>query len=270
VTAARSLMFHKLAEYYDAFVDDKDYRGESRRLETLARRYCRSGGRSWLDVACGTGRHLEFLRRSHSVVGLDRSVEMLRVARHRLPKVRFVKADMRTFRLDRSFDVVSCTFGAVGHLATERDLRAAFTNFARHLKPGGVAIVEPWIDPAGFRPGFLHLMKHEERSASLVRLSHSSRRGNHSVLQIHYLIGEPSRGIRHFEETEFGLMVSRRRLRELMADAGLVPRLLPHGLRPGRGLLLGTKPRSRRSKRRSADPSSYRNDRRRSPGEPFQ
>jgi SAM-dependent methyltransferase len=244
LTAARPLMFYELAKYYDAFVEDKDYREESRRLEAVARRYCRSGGRSWLDVACGTARHLEYLRREHSVVGVDGSAEMLRVARRRLPKVRLLRADMRTFRLDRSFDVVSCTFAAVGHLATEHDLRVAFTNFARHLKPGGVAIVEPWIDPALFRPGFLHLMKHDGRSVVLVRLSHSSRRGHHSVLRIHYLVGEPSRGVRHLEETEVGLMVSRRRLRELMQDAGLVPRFLPRGLRAGRGLLVGTKPRT--------------------------
>lgn len=246
MTEPGPLMFHELAPLYDRFLSGKDYRCESDRLVTLARQYGRSGGNSWLDVACGTGRHLEFLRRNYSVMGVDVSPEMLRVARQRLPEVRLVRADMRTFRLGRSFDVVSCLFGAVGHLRTEHDLGVTFANFARHLNPGGVALVEPWIDPREFRPGFLHLMTHESASSTLVRLAHSARRGNHSLTRIHYLVGQPSIGVRHLEETDVGLMVSRRRLGELMAEAGLVPRFLERGLRPGRGVLVGTKRRDPR------------------------
>lgn len=186
----RPLMFHRLAEHYDSLVASKDYRIESQKLELLAHRLGRSGGKSWLDVACGTGRHLEFLRRTHRVTGVDVSPEMLRVARRRLPRTRFVLGDMRTFDLKESFDVVSCLYSAIGHLRTEHDLRSALRNFARHLRPGGVAIIEPWIDPADFRPGFVHLMSHTTPETAVVRMSFSSRRGARSVVRAHYLIGE--------------------------------------------------------------------------------
>jgi len=135
--------FHGLAKYYDAINDWKDYRRETERLETIARSFGRPGRTAWLDVACGTGRHLEFLRRRHTTVGVDGSREMLRIARRRLPGVPLVLADMHTFRLKRRFDVVSCLFSAIGHLRTKEDVRTTFANFARHLNPGGVAIVEP-------------------------------------------------------------------------------------------------------------------------------
>jgi ubiquinone/menaquinone biosynthesis C-methylase UbiE len=241
VAEAKPLMFHRLAAYYDDLVGGKDYRRESRALESLARRLVRSRGRAWLDVACGTGRHLSFLRDHFDVTGVDASREMLRVARHRLPGVRLILGDMRNFRLARTFDVVSCLYSAIGHLRTEQDLAATFSNFARYLKPGGVAIVEPWIDPADFRSGYVHLLSRQSPSVAIARMASSSRRGMRSAVQYHYLIGRTGHRVEHFEEVDIGLLVPRDRLLKLMHDAGLTAGFLRRGLTTGRGLLIGLK-----------------------------
>ncbi len=235
-------MFGRLAKYYDVLYADKTYESEVTRLESIARRFSRCGDESWLDVACGTGRHLEILRHQHSVVGVDRSVEMLRIARRRLPGVTLRRADMRTFRLDARFDVVTCLFSAIGHLQSEKDLQQAFSNFARHVKPGGAVIVEPWIDPSEFHPDFLHLVTHRSPGLIVVRLARSSRKGNHSIIRYHYVIAEKGRRIRHFEEIDRGLLVSRQHLLRAMRRTGLKARFLKGGLTTGRGLILGVKP----------------------------
>jgi ubiquinone/menaquinone biosynthesis C-methylase UbiE len=234
-------MFRELADYYDLWLADKDYRGEARRMVSLARHYGRRGATRWLDVACGTGRHLEFLRQQYKVTGLDASSEMLRIAHRRLPGVRLVRADMRTFRLDERFDVISCVFSAIAHLRSESELRALLSTFARHLHEGGVAIIEPWIDPAEFRTGFVHLMAHEAPGVTVVRMSFSSRRGNRSILRIHYLVGSSSTGVRHFQETDVGLLVPRIRMLQLFREAGLRPRYIRRGIRPGRGVYVATR-----------------------------
>lgn len=237
-------MYHELARYYDGIEAGKDYRSESKRLEVIARRLGRSGRTTWLDVACGTGRHLEFLSRRHPTVGVDSSPEMLRIARHRLPGIRLVTGDMRSFRLNRRFDVVTCLFSAIGNLKTEEDVRKTFANFTRHLTPGGVAIVEPWIEPSAWRTGTIHLRTYESPTATVVCFVFASHRGIRSVVKYHYLIGEPGRGIQHLEETDVGLMLSRDRLVEIMGSAGLHSRFLARGLYPGRkgrGLLVGVK-----------------------------
>lgn len=244
MTPGRSLMFGRLARYYDVLYVAKDYRGECRTLESVARRWGRSSGRDWLDVACGTGKHLSFLRPHFNVVGVDLSRAMLRAARRRLPGVRLVVGDMRTFRLNATFDVVTCLFSAIGHLPSERGLGQTFANFARHLKPGGVAIVEPWIEPADFRVGSVHLVTHSDPDLKIARLASSGRRGNHTVVRYHYLIGERGRGVEHFEEVDIGLGVPRARLVELMRRSGLTARFLRGGLTSGRGLLVGVKPRA--------------------------
>ncbi len=235
-------MFHQLAEYYDLLISEKNTRAECRRLEALATTLGRSGGRSWLDVACGTGRHLEYLRRNHDVTGVDLSPSMLRVARRRLPGVRLLQGDMRTLELGRTFDVVSCLFSAIGHLRSEREVAHAFANFARHLKPGGVTIVEPWIDPSIFRSGHLHLVSRQAGPVMVARMSESSRRGARSVVRYRYLLGREGHGVRYFEDTDVGLLVPPRRLVRHMNRAGLRTRFLRDGLTPGRGLLVGQKP----------------------------
>jgi SAM-dependent methyltransferase len=241
VARTRTLMFGPLARYYDLQYAGKEYRSETRRLLRLARQYGRSSGRRWADIACGTGRHLEYLRGSYSVVGVDRSADMLRIARRRLPGVPLHRAPMQSFRLEGRFDVVSCLFSAIGHLPSERDLERTFANFARHLVPGGVMIVEPWIDPAAFRPGHVHLVQFPGPPA-VVRFSVSSRKGNRSRIHYHFLIAERGRGIRHYQETDVGLLVSRRGLTRAVRRAGLVPHFLKDGFTPGRGLVIGVKP----------------------------
>lgn len=235
-------MYRELAKYYDALYSQKDYAAEVRRLEAIARRFGRSGGTSWLDVACGTGRHLELLRRRHACVGVDGSPEMLRIARRRLPGIRLVRADMRTFHLRQKFDVLSCLFSAVGHLPTERDLLRAFENFERHLEPGGVAIVEPWIAPSKFRPGGVRMRIYEDPAVTLVRGAYATRRGNQSIIRYSYLIGEPGRGIRYLEEVDRGWLTSPDRLKVLLKRAGLTPRYFADGFLRDRGLLVGVKP----------------------------
>jgi len=237
--------FHQLARYYDFINDWKDYRRESQRLESIARRLGRAGRTAWLDVACGTGRHLEYLSRRHVSMGVDASPEMLQIARRRLPGVRLVLGDMRTFRVNRRFDVVSCLFSAIGHLRTKAEVLATFTNFGRHLNPGGVAIVEPWILRSAFRTGYIHLRTYQDPSITIARVASSSRRASRSIIHYHFLIGESGHDVRYFEETDVGLLLSREELVQLMKRAGLRPRFLSRGFLPGRGLLLGVKPGAR-------------------------
>jgi len=53
-----------------------------------------------------------------------------------------VEGDMRTLRLDRSFDAV-LVHDAVMYMTTEADLRAVMTTAFVHLRPGGAALFVP-------------------------------------------------------------------------------------------------------------------------------
>jgi SAM-dependent methyltransferase len=92
-----------------------------------------------LDAACGTGRHTVYLDSlGHSVIGVDRSPDMLSIAQEKLPDARFLRADLQSLPLpDDHIDTIVCAL-AFTHV---RDLRPVFAEFARVLKPGGHLVV---------------------------------------------------------------------------------------------------------------------------------
>jgi ubiquinone/menaquinone biosynthesis C-methylase UbiE len=92
-----------------------------------------------VDAACGTGRLARrLIGRGHRVLGIDASLDMLHQARRNVPGVPFALGDLHGLPLaDGSVDLVTNAL-ALTHVA---DLAGVFTEFARVLRPGGVAIV---------------------------------------------------------------------------------------------------------------------------------
>ncbi len=222
-----SPMYRALARYYDRVYQAKDYAREVRDLERVVRAEGPRPARDWLDVACGTGRHLAVLRRRYRVVGVDASAAMLQVARRRLPGVRLVRGDMRRFDLRRRFDVVSCLFSAIGYVRTGPELARTFRTFARHLRPGGLLLVEPWVSPSDFRPGHVAVDVARGPDGFVVRAGISRRRGRLSFIDFQYLIAEEGGRIRHLEETETLRLSSEAELLRAARRAGLDARFRP-------------------------------------------
>jgi SAM-dependent methyltransferase len=54
-------------------------------------------------------------------------------------------ADPADFNLGLTFDAVVCLFSAIGYVVTVKRLHSALAAMARHLRPGGVLLVEPWL-----------------------------------------------------------------------------------------------------------------------------
>lgn len=131
-------MFASTAGWYDAFYDaaGKDYRAESTAVLNRVRAH-NPGASSLLDVACGTGRHLQVFAEQLDCVGLDVDAGMLDVARSRCPGMPLVQADMIDFVIDERFDVVTCLFSSIGYVKSLDGLRAAVGTMASPAVCGG-------------------------------------------------------------------------------------------------------------------------------------
>lgn len=95
--------------------------------------------RSVVDLAGGTGEAaLRFARAGAEVSVLDRSPDMLALARKKLPGVRCSRQDLRTYRLRSRVDLAVCVYGGVNYLASAGELRSLCRRTYAALRPGGV------------------------------------------------------------------------------------------------------------------------------------
>jgi SAM-dependent methyltransferase len=233
-------MFSKTPRYYDKIYASKDYQAEAQRLIAFIRENLHSGGNQLLDVACGTGHHIEYLKEHFAVEGLDISEELLEVARQRNPGVLFHQADMIHFELGKRFDVVTCLFSSIGYARTIENLKRAVNCMAQHVVPGGVVVIEPWFTPDTWRPGTVHAQFVDEPELKIARINTSYVEGRLSYFDLHYLIGTPE-GTEHFvEHHEMGLF-EQDEMVAAFEGAGLAVSYDSEGL-TGRGLYIG-KPR---------------------------
>jgi ubiquinone/menaquinone biosynthesis C-methylase UbiE len=101
----------------------------------------REAGEPVVELAVGTGRVAIPIARETGkrVIGIDRSPEMLAVARERaagLP-VELQEGDMRELSLEEPVDLVICPGRSLLHLQTWADKRRVFERVAASLRPGG-------------------------------------------------------------------------------------------------------------------------------------
>jgi SAM-dependent methyltransferase len=191
-------MFHHTAHVYDLIYEatGKDYSAESSAVHSLIQER-KSGARSLLDVACGTGGHLRHLQRWYTVTGVDLDPAMLEQAKRHLPTTPLVQADMRQLHMSTTFDAVTCLFSSIGYMRNGDDLDRAVAAMARHLNHGGVLIIDGWVRPDEWREGVSAHVEVAERGAlKVVRVSRSRREGAITVLDMHHLIADED-GIEH-------------------------------------------------------------------------
>lgn len=236
------MSFSRTARWYDALYVHglgKDYAAESAAVADLitARR---PEAATLLDVACGTGLHLVHLAERFECVGLDVEGGMLGVARERLPTVSFVEGDMADFDLGQRFDAVVCLFSSIAYMAAEDRLRAAVTSMASHLEPGGVLVVEPFIQPEQFLEGHIGFLTVDLPEVKVARMNSSRVEGQVVTMDFSYLVGEGARVERLEEQHVLGLFTWEQ-YRGAFEAAGLECEIDEVGIF-GRGLVIGVSP----------------------------
>ena len=233
-------MFTKSAEFYDTIYGWKDYQAESSKVHKLIQTHKKCDGNTLLDIGCGTGMHITHLYENYTTEGLDFDENILKIARERFPDLDFHHGNMIYFNLEREFDVITSLFSAIGYVKTVDALNQTATNFAKHLKPGGVAIIEPWLKPEDVKQQSIHALFVDEPELKISRINQTVVKDGLMSFTFHYLIGTPD-GIDYFTELhELGLFTHEQYMRAF-TNAGLDATYDKDGLM-GRGLYIGVRP----------------------------
>ena len=127
-----------------------EYAHYCQHVTSLIQHYAKRPTSTLLDMGCGGGKNVLNLKRQFNVTGVDLSPTMLEQAQDLNPECSFVQGDMRTVRLDRTFDAVVMD-DAISYMSCLADFVAAFRTASAHLNPGGVLIATPDVTTETFQ-----------------------------------------------------------------------------------------------------------------------
>lgn len=231
-------MYSESVDIYDKIYSFKDYHKEAAFLTDLIKTKATSAY-TLLDVACGTGKHLQYLKEQFEAEGIDISARFVAAAKRNNPKLEFHVGDMVKFRLPKRYDVITCLFSSIGYVKTTTNLAKAITNMANHLATNGLLLIEPWFTPEAWHPNTAHATFVDEPELKIARMSTSKSKVSLSIMEMHYLVCTPQT-TRHFTELHQLGLFSQEQMLDALRKANLVSEYQSEGL-TGRGLYLGLK-----------------------------
>jgi trans-aconitate methyltransferase len=143
-------LYDELADWWPLISAPEDYEEEAAFFREVLEDAATIPVRTVLELGCGGGNNASHLKSHWQMTLIDISPGMLAMSRDLNPDLEHYEADMRTFRLNRQFDVIF-VHDAIDYMLTEADLRAAFKTAFFHCKPGGAVLFAPDHTRENFR-----------------------------------------------------------------------------------------------------------------------
>jgi SAM-dependent methyltransferase len=108
-------------------------------------------GPNILELGCGTGRVLRALEaEGFRPVGIDASIDALRIARKQSPELRLECQKMERFEIGGRFDLILLPFGGFDHVASLEDRLAVLRRVVDHSHSNTMLYIDIW--PVDFSP----------------------------------------------------------------------------------------------------------------------
>ena len=233
-----SAHLYERAELYDLIYTWKDYAAETTRLVAYLDELGVSAGSRVLEGCCGTGYFLVHLQKTFVSVGFDVAPEMVAFARKKAVDARV--SDLRFFACDEPFDAFLCLFSSIGYIAPA-DLPLVAERVFEVLRPGGVALIEPWLAPEAFVDGHTFLQTAEQDGVVCARAATGTLEGSVSHIDFAWSIARPHE-TEVFEERHSLHLVSREDLAAPFEAAGFQVGWEDREIAMRRGLLVLRKP----------------------------
>lgn len=236
----KEFLYKDFAKYYDLIYSQKDYKKEADWLRKIIDENNKAEGDLLLDLGCGTGNHIMHLKKWYKCEGIDKNKEMLAIAREKLPEITFHEHDMLDY-IPGAYDIIISMFSSIAYIQTYHKLEKVMNNISNSLNAGGVVIIQPWFEPDKFAADFPLMNTFTQHGIHIARLSNSSVADGCSILDIHFLIAEKGKPVKHYADThKMGLFSSVKTI-EIMESKGISAKIIAPKNGNNRGLIIGTK-----------------------------
>ncbi len=135
--------YSSFASFYDYLLRHVDYQSWYEYIRTIMYNY--AGNPNFIvEIGCGTGKFgAKFSNDGHFIIGIDKALNMLRVAKTRAYKnFRIVAADMQNFYLKQQPDFVFCVHDTMNYLLSADAVRKFFLHMKDILKKESVFLFD--------------------------------------------------------------------------------------------------------------------------------
>lgn len=133
------MSYEVFGKFYDLIMQDRSDMANT--VRSLLKPYLKKGA-SVLELGCGTGAILEYLKDDYAVSGLDISNTMLSIASAKLPGTQLFQMSMTSFDLNTKYDGVICIFDTINHLLRFSEWKQVFKRASAHLNAKGIFIFD--------------------------------------------------------------------------------------------------------------------------------
>lgn len=135
-------LYSTLTSWYHLVDPVADHLEEAESYEAALTRAIEGPGVSLLELGSGAGNNAFYMKRRFRCTLADFSAQMLALSRGQNPDCEHVQGDMRTLRLNRTFDAVF-VHDAIAYMTSHEDLCAVAQTAFEHTRRGGAALFAP-------------------------------------------------------------------------------------------------------------------------------
>ena len=197
--------FQEYSKYYNLLYKDKNYKSESEYISAIINKY-NNNAIKLLDIGCGTGIHAsEFSKKGFLVTGMDISNTMLSVAKENYDNIEFVYGDIRDFKLESKFSIISSLFHVMSYQSTNEDLINAFNCVNNHLEEGGYFIFDCWYGPGVKNSApTVRVKRFEDENIKVVRIAEPIEDVNLNIIDVNfdvYIVDKSNLKVSNFKES---------------------------------------------------------------------
>ena len=218
-------LYDELASWFHLLSSPPDYAEEAEFARSLLVEASSMPPVTVLELGSGGGNNASHLKAHFKMTLVDLSSGMLDLSRKLNPECEHLQGDMKTLRLERTFDAVFI-HDAIMYMTNEADLRLALETAFVHCRPGGAALIMPDV----IQETFVSLTTHgghdgEGRGIRYIEWTFDDNRADNTyTVDFAYLLREDHQPVRAIHDRHVFGIFPRETWLHLLREVGFEPR----------------------------------------------